>query len=64
MIACFDVDYRDEKAQAACVLIDQWGAAKEVVAYTQIIQPIEDYVSGQFYRRELPCILAVYELMP
>src|SRR5215469_312251 len=59
MIACVDVDYRDNHAIAACVLFRSWtdsiGAQEKVVH----ISPIEPYVPGQFYRRELPCLLAV-----
>jgi deoxyribonuclease V len=59
MIACVDVDYRPGEAIAACVLLHAWSdefAADEKVAR---IGKIEPYVPGQFYRRELPCLLDV-----
>ena len=63
MIACFDVDYQNKRAQAACIIFDQWSDASPVASYTKVISPVADYVSGQFYKRELPCILGVYDLI-
>jgi deoxyribonuclease V len=59
MIACVDVDYRDSGAVAACVLFRSWTdgvSAGEVVERTANVEP---YQPGQFYRRELPCLLSV-----
>jgi deoxyribonuclease V len=58
MIGCVDVYYRDTSAIAACVLFEKWSddrPASEIVVQIREIQP---YVSGQFFRRELPCLLA------
>ena len=64
MLACVDVDYRDHEAVAACVLFRAWtdaaGAAEEV----EHIAQVEPYQPGQFYRRELPCLLAVLARVP
>lgn len=65
MIACIDVDYRDDPADgrttavAACVLIPSWSAPHAAAEYACFVPQVADYVPGQFYRRELPCILAV-----
>jgi deoxyribonuclease V len=59
MLACVDVDYRDEGAVAACVLFGAWTdevSAREVV---EKIARVEPYHPGQFYKRELPCLLSV-----
>lgn len=59
MIAILDVDYRDSGAVAAAVLADDWTdavAAHEVVAHIPVVA---EYVPGEFFRRELPCLLAV-----
>ena len=59
MIACVDVDYREVGAVAACVCFQAWSddtSASETVVQ---IRNVEPYRSGQFYRRELPCILTV-----
>lgn len=59
IIACFDVYYYKDSAKASCIVFSRY---EEVTAeYTEEIEGIEDYVSGQFYKRELPCILKVLE---
>lgn len=66
MIACIDVDYSDEgsaAATAACVLFTSWTAAVPAAEYVQRIAKVAEYVPGQFYKRELPCVLAVLELV-
>lgn len=60
MIACMDVDYREEGgAVAACVLLRDWADASPAAELVRRIATVEPYVPGQFYRRELPCLLAV-----
>jgi deoxyribonuclease V len=59
MIACVDVDYRDDAAQAACVLLRDWTDADSAGVYVEPIASVAPYQPGQFYRRELPCLLAV-----
>lgn len=64
MIACLDVDYRDPGAVAAGLWFSHWsdraGAAEVVLP----IARVEPYQPGQFYRRELPCLLAVLRAGP
>lgn len=53
------MDYREQQAQAAAVIFDRWTSA---VAREELTVPIEDvapYEPGYFFRRELPCLLAV-----
>lgn len=59
MIAAVDVDYRDREAIAACVLFRSW--SDEIAAAEQVerISQVQSYEPGQFYKRELPCLLAV-----
>lgn len=59
MIACVDVDYRPHGAVAACVLFRAWGDADSAEEYVQSIAQVEPYQPGQFFRRELPCLLSV-----
>src|SRR5262245_50969470 len=59
VMACVDVDYRGDSAVAACVLFRDWTDGAPAGQHVQSIQGIEAYVPGQFYRRELPCLLAV-----
>ena len=56
MILAVDVGYFERGARAAGLLFQSWdseAAHKEIVVD---IPQVEDYVPGQFFRRELPCI--------
>jgi deoxyribonuclease V len=60
MRACVDVDYRSEgTAFAACVVFDAWSAAEAVETRVVRIDAVEAYQPGEFFRRELPCVLRV-----
>jgi deoxyribonuclease V len=59
MIACLDVHYEDHDARAACVLMHSWGDAVSAAEIVEAIAQVEPYEPGRFYRRELPCLLAV-----
>ncbi len=61
MIAVTDVHYDDATgtAVAAAVLVDRWTAEQPVANHVVTVHGIEAYVPGEFYRRELPCLLAV-----
>ncbi|PRP93602.1 endonuclease V [Enhygromyxa salina] len=67
MIACIDVDYRQAAdgeptvAIAACVVLQSWLASEAVAEVVHRIDSVPVYVPGEFYRRELPCVLAVLE---
>jgi deoxyribonuclease V len=59
MIAFVDVDYRGDEAAAACVLSAGWNDDVPARELVQRVLGVEPYVAGQFYKRELPCLLAV-----
>lgn len=59
MIACVDVDYRQPGAVAACVLFRDWTDEQPTAEAVVPITTVEPYEPGKFYRRELPCLLAV-----
>lgn len=67
MIVCVDVDYRDDgeagktRAVAACVELSAWTSPRPFDEHVCLIEDVADYVPGQFYRRELPCVLAVLD---
>jgi len=62
MIAAFDVHYlEDGCASAAAVLFHDYRAAEPAAEYTRFIAGVSEYVPGEFYRRELPCILTLLE---
>src|SRR5262249_54444993 len=56
---CVDVDYRDDGAVAACVLFRDWPDAGPAAELVERIENVAPYEPGQFYKRELPCLLAV-----
>lgn len=59
MLACVDVDYRDDSTVAGCVLFRSWtdhAPAEQLLAFEG---PARPYLPGQFYLRELPPIVAV-----
>ena len=59
MMICIDVDYRDDHAIAAGILFREWTDETPVREIVERIDGIELYIPGQFFRRELPCLLAV-----
>lgn len=61
MIAALDAHYDEAAltAKAAAVLFSAWDEAEPHREYTVDCSGIQPYVPGQFFRRELPCLLAV-----
>lgn len=57
-ILAVDVDYREaeDKAVIAGVLFQDW-SSEECAVINVVIDGVEPYEPGQFYKRELPCIL-------
>ena len=64
MIACVDVDYREKGAVAACVLFRAWTDEVPAAEHVCHLEHVEPYQPGQFYKRELPCLLAVLAMVP
>jgi deoxyribonuclease V len=63
-IAFLDVAYKGTGARAACVLAESWEAESPSSTYIQNIKTVEPYEPGNFYRRELPCLISVLSLLP
>ena len=61
MIACFDVDYKQTLGHIGGVLIRKWTATQSFKTYNLVVSDIEEYIPGQFYKRELPCILQLMD---
>jgi len=57
MKLAIDVQYEEDNATVAGVLFNNWQDKKENNIFITQYANVEDYVSGQFYRREMPCIL-------
>ncbi len=61
MILAFDTYYFDNKGKTVCVAFEDWTASEKFVVYTETLENIEEYQSGAFYKRELPCILSLIQ---
>jgi len=64
MIACLDVAYRDAAAFAAGTIARQWVDANVLEEQVVQLSNLQAYEPGQFFRRELPCLLAVLKALP
>ena len=64
VIACLDVGYRDADATAACVLFREWSDAEPFLELVRRLPDAAPYEPGSFFRRELPCLLAVLQDLP
>lgn len=63
-LVAIDVHYDgDQSATAAAILFKDWHVPEAYETVTATIAPIEPYEPGAFYKRELPCILALLEKM-
>lgn len=61
MIACIDVGYDEDSAKAACVCISNWREKEPHSETVVCVKNIEEYQPGNFYLRELPCVMAVLQ---
>jgi len=59
MILAFDSYYYDNKAKTVCLEFTEWNESKIYKIYTEIIDNVEEYIPGEFYKRELPCIISL-----
>jgi deoxyinosine 3'endonuclease (endonuclease V) len=54
-----DTHYVDNRAVTSCIGINNWQDDKISFETADEIQIESDYISGEFYKRELPCILSI-----
>lgn len=59
MILCFDTYYFDNKAKTVCLAFEEWTTKDDFTVYSEVMEGIEEYIPGEFYKRELPCILSL-----
>lgn len=59
MIIAIDVHYREEFAKVVAIEFDRWTDTIPRLIHEMTIKKVEEYVSGEFYKRELPCILEI-----
>lgn len=61
LYCCTDVAYDDNRAVAAGLLFQGWDSAAPTEIVTVKIDKVAPYKSGEFYQRELPCLLELYQ---
>jgi len=61
-ILAIDVYYRAENAKAVGVIFNLEDA-KPAEVIIEYIEGVGDYVPGEFYKRELPCIKRIFEVV-
>ena len=59
MILAFDTYYFDNKAKTVCLEFSEYNQKENFKVHTEIIENVEEYIPGEFYKRELPCIMSV-----
>lgn len=59
MILAFDTYYNHHTAKTVCLSFKDWQTDSDFKAYSAITTGVEQYLPGQFYKRELPCILSL-----
>lgn len=63
MIFAVDVSYQDNSAFVAGILFRTWESSSIDVVHAQKIDFVAEYEPGSFYKRELPCILAILNVI-
>ncbi len=64
MIVCLDVAYSDAAAYGAGITFRDWTGANALEERLVQLSDVQEYEPGQFFRRELPCLLAVLKALP
>jgi len=64
MIYAFDTYYVDDIAKTVCVGFKNWQAVNSDIVYEESLPVANDYQSGEFYKRELPCIMSLIGQIP
>lgn len=62
MIIALDVYYYPHNAKVVGVAFEQWEADTPLAVYTEVVETVTEYIPGEFYKRELPCLLALLRL--
>ena len=61
MILAFDSYYYQGKAKTICISFNSWSDNSDYSVYSEIKEGVEEYTPGEFYKREMPCILSLLE---
>lgn len=58
-----DVFYQSDKANVVGVLFDKWNQEEPDDIIQTLFDGVDDYQPGSFYKRELPCILKLIDMI-
>lgn len=61
MLLAVDVNYINSDGYIAGILFDSWSSESPKKEVSTIVHGIAEYEPGNFYKRELPCILSLIE---
>ncbi len=59
MKLAFDVYYYENKAKTVAVCFKNWSDVQPDRVYSEILENVEEYQPGKFYKKELPCIISL-----
>ena len=57
MVLAVDVYYHDDLSAKVVGVLFNWKDREAKFVYDDLVSQVSEYVPGQFYKRELPCIL-------
>ncbi|KQT17366.1 endonuclease V [Chryseobacterium sp. Leaf404] len=58
----FDTYYFDgDKANTICLAFENWYAETADFEFSEVKNGVSEYIPGEFYKRELPCILSLLD---
>ncbi|WP_063768808.1 endonuclease V [Verrucomicrobium sp. BvORR034] len=60
-MVCLDVHYADASATVAAVVFSSWTDDLAIKETTITLPATADYEPGEFYKRELPCLMAAIQ---
>lgn len=61
-LACLDVYYYESYAKSCCVVVEIQEKEEKIIGeYAEIVSEVDKYISGEFYKREMPCLIKVLE---
>ena len=60
MLLAIDAYYKETKAQVVGVLFN-WEDENPKNILVETVERVEEYIPGEFYKRELPCLLKIVE---
>jgi deoxyribonuclease V len=64
MYLAFDTYYFGNRAKTVCLSFTYWTQTINFGVYSEVLENVEAYIPGAFYRRELPCILSLLQKVP